>query len=41
MGVANRGGGWIFDAGLGYLETAIADLRHSHSSKQAIKVIKG
>ena len=36
-GIANRGGGWIFDIGVGCFETAVADLTHSKRSKQAIK----
>ena len=28
IGIANRGGGWIFDVGVDYFETAIADLRN-------------
>ena len=37
MGVANGDGGYIFDMRVGFFETAIADLRHSQKSKQAIK----
>ena len=35
--VANRGRGGMFDMGVGCFETAIADLRHCHISKQVIK----
>ena len=40
MGAANRGGGWIFDMGVGYCETAMADLRHSRWSKQTTNYFK-
>ena len=37
VGVANKGVVWKFDVAIDNFETAIADLRHSQQSKQAIK----
>ena len=39
MGVRSRGRGSIFDVGVGFCETATADLRHSQWSKEAIKLL--